>query len=207
MSHIEQVQYCESVRNRFPWFFTAPSRILDVGALDVNGNNRYLFPGCDYIGLDVGEGPNVDVVCIGHEYAEPDGSFDVVMSTNAFEHDMYFNFTLKNMVRLLRPDGLMFWTCKTTGCTEHGTARTDDSSPLTCQIEGWKDYYGNVSKQMAIDAVNPDEFFANYEWGYNRSGDIVFCGLKNSEKEELPFTTDEDDDEVNFLADGPQPTG
>jgi len=181
MSHVEQVQYCEDVRRRFPWYFRPPSRVLDIGALDINGNNRYLFPGCDYIGLDIGEGPNVDVVCVGHEYAEPDGSFDVVISTNAFEHDMYFALTLRNMVRLLRPDGLMFWTCKTTGCTEHGTTRAEPtSSPLTSKVEGWANYYCNVSKQMAIDAVDPDDVFANYEWGHNRSGDITFVGIKKS---------------------------
>ena len=181
MSHIEQVQYCESVRNRFPWFFTAPSRILDVGALNVNGCSRYLFPGCDYIGLDIGPGPNIDVVSIAHEYAEPDGSFDVVMSTNAFEHDQYYIKSLQNMVRLLRPDGLMFWTCKAIH-QEHGTTNHDPSaSPLTCQIEGWKDYYCNVTKEMAIAAVNPDDDFANHEWELNSVGDICFCGLKKPE--------------------------
>jgi hypothetical protein len=32
----------------------------------VNGNNRSLFEKCDYVGLDVIEGNNVDIVCVAH---------------------------------------------------------------------------------------------------------------------------------------------
>jgi hypothetical protein len=42
--------------------------VLDVGSLDINGNNRYLFDNCEYTGLDIGEGPNVDIVMPIHEY-------------------------------------------------------------------------------------------------------------------------------------------
>ena len=34
--------------------------------IDVNGNNRSLFEKCDYVGLDVIEGNNVDIVCVAH---------------------------------------------------------------------------------------------------------------------------------------------
>jgi len=47
------------------------------------------------LGIDVGEGPNVDFVCKGHEFSS-DEKFDIVVSTECFEHDMYYKETLKN---------------------------------------------------------------------------------------------------------------
>lgn len=178
MSHYEQVLFCEEVKKRFPSFFGG-TRVLDIGSLDINGSNRYLFEGCSYIGLDIGKGPNVDVVCIAHEFEEPDGSFDVVLSTNCFEHDRYFPKTIANMVRLVRSGGLMFFTCKTTGGGEHGTVATDSfSSPFTSQIDGWKDYYGNVDEVMVREAVDVDACFTEYQFDVNDVFDITFWGLR-----------------------------
>ncbi len=36
--------------------------VLDVGSCDYNGCYKPLFIGCDYIGLDLEKGPNVDVI-------------------------------------------------------------------------------------------------------------------------------------------------
>ena len=35
-------------------------KVLDIGSLDINGSNRFLFEDCNYLGIDVGEGKNVD---------------------------------------------------------------------------------------------------------------------------------------------------
>jgi hypothetical protein len=66
------------------------NKVLDIGSLDINGNNKFLFDNSEYIGLDIAEGNNVDVVCIGHEYDAPDETFDTIISTEALEHDMYY---------------------------------------------------------------------------------------------------------------------
>ena len=184
MAHREQIDFCEKVKSKFPWFFRG-KRILDVGSLDINGCNRYLFEECDYVGLDIGDGPNVDVVCVAHEYDEPDGSFDVVVSTNAFEHDMYFSRTLPNMLRLLKHGGLMFWTCKTTGCREHGTRRSEpSSSPLTSGKGGkWSDFYQNVDEALVRKVIDVDGEFSSYNFSFNRSGDLCFFGIRQSKSE------------------------
>ncbi len=75
-------------------------RVLDVGALDLNGNNKILFEGCAYTGIDIGEGPNVDVVSVAHEYPAPSESFDVIISTECLEHDRHYPETLRNIVRM-----------------------------------------------------------------------------------------------------------
>ena len=41
----------------------APTRVIELGSLNVNGGLRHLFPPeCDYIGVDLQPGPGVDVV-------------------------------------------------------------------------------------------------------------------------------------------------
>jgi hypothetical protein len=84
------------VKQTYPSYFKN-KKVLDIGSLDVNGNNRFLFENCEYIGIDVGEGPNVDVITPGHLYNGDDESFDVVISTEVFEHDMFYEQTIKNI--------------------------------------------------------------------------------------------------------------
>lgn len=55
MAHPEQQVFMLSVKNKFPEKFNNCS-VLDVGSLDINGNNRYLFSNYTYIGVDIGVG-------------------------------------------------------------------------------------------------------------------------------------------------------
>ena len=75
MSHYTQRQFVEWVKAAFPDSFKG-KRVLEVGSLDINGSVRGYFQDCEYIGLDVGPGPGVDVVCGGQEYDAPSGSFE-----------------------------------------------------------------------------------------------------------------------------------
>ena len=60
--------------------------VLDIGSLDINGNNQYLFEDCQYTGIDVGVGKNVDIVSKAHELKMPSGTYDTIISTECFEH-------------------------------------------------------------------------------------------------------------------------
>ena len=42
MAHREQQDFISSVRDRFPEKFKGV-RVLDIGTLDINGNNRFAF--------------------------------------------------------------------------------------------------------------------------------------------------------------------
>ena len=110
MAHREQREWCELVKYAHDEFFVG-TNVLDIGSLDINGNNRYLFEQCNYTGIDIGEGKNVDVVCSGHLF-ESDDLFDVVISTECFEHDEYWEQTLKNVInklfRFLRKSFIIF---------------------------------------------------------------------------------------------------
>ena len=66
-----------------------PTRILDVGAQDVNGTYKPLFrdPAWEYVGSDVEAGLNVDVVLpLRGEWPIEAQSFDVVISGQCLEH-------------------------------------------------------------------------------------------------------------------------
>jgi hypothetical protein len=86
--HPEQCFFVDVVKTAFPEYFVG-TRVLDIGSLDINGNNRQFFTNCDYTGIDIGAGKNVDVVARGHEYIA-DEPFDVVISTECFEHDEFW---------------------------------------------------------------------------------------------------------------------
>lgn len=180
MAHKEQREYFLSVKSMFPNFFVN-KKVLDVGSLDVNGNNRHLFDNCDYTGIDVAEGKNVDHITLCHEYAAPDQTFDVIISNDCFEHDMYWNKSLQNIARMLKSGGLFLFTCKTEGSAEHGTLRTDGgfSSPLTTKIPGWENYYRNITEADVRAAIPIEETFSTFVFSINTdAADIRFYGIK-----------------------------
>lgn len=177
MAHPEQIVFCQSVLARHPERFVN-KRVLDVGSLDINGNNRYLFTGGAYTGIDVGPGRNVDIVCKGHEFAAEDASYDVIVSTECFEHDMFYPETLRNILRMLKPEGLFLFTCATTGRPEHGTRRSEPSSAPLLSGE-WSDYYKNLTEADIREVLDVDACFSEYAFSVNeRSKDLYFYGIK-----------------------------
>ena len=54
MAHVAQQEFFKKVKEQFPERFKNCS-VLDIGSLDLNGNNRYLFEDYTYIGVDVGD--------------------------------------------------------------------------------------------------------------------------------------------------------
>lgn len=84
--------------------------IVELGSLDINGSLRDHRPaGARHVGLDWSEGPGVDRVAVaGQALPLEDGCADVVLSSSAFEHDPCFWQTFMELVRLLRPGGLLY---------------------------------------------------------------------------------------------------
>lgn len=176
MSHVDQLQFFRIARSHFPEFFTG-TRVLEVGSLDINGSVRSFFSPEDYVGIDVGEGPGVDLVVPGQQYAAPDGSFDVVVSAECMEHNPAWEATTRNMVRLLRPGGLLLLTCAAPGRPEHGTTRTSPlDSPLT--VATGQEYYQNLDQHDfestgALTTLRPRSYWMN--WGHR---DLYIAALK-----------------------------
>ena len=188
MAHLHQQEFCLKIKNNYPDFFKN-KKVLDIGSLDINGSNRDLFENCNYLGIDIGEGKNVDYVSVGHLFDGPDNYYDTIISTEVFEHDMFYHDTIKNIMRMLKPGGLFLFTCAAPGRDEHGTRRTDGgSAPLLIQIsEEWADYYKNLTDKdfKEINGFNecfPDGKFELWEYVTDRPCDLYFYGFKGGEK-------------------------
>lgn len=80
-------------------------KVADVGSFDVNGNYRGLFIGCEYVGLDIVPGLNVDRVV--DEYDFGDEQFDVVISGQTMEHVYDLHRWRTAILRIVRPGGLL----------------------------------------------------------------------------------------------------
>ena len=170
--HKKQIEFCLRVKERFQHYFS-DSLVLDVGSMDINGNNRSLFNGGEYIGLDIGAGKNVDVVCPVHLY-KPERQFDVVISTNMLEHDKYWGKSLPAMVHLLRSKGLLLISAASTKRREHGTTeKSSGSSPFT------NDFYKNVTRNDLNSGLKFRQNFSKYECSLSRNiKDVYFWGIK-----------------------------
>ena len=179
MAHQEQKEFCLKIKDMLPDYFNNKS-VLDVGSLDINGSNRYLFDNCSYYGIDVGDGPNVDFVSKAHEFQAVDSSYDVIISTECFEHDMYYQLSLVSIIRMIKTDGLFIFTCATDGRVEHGTTKTSPAdAPLLVNYGEWSNYYKNLTEKDIRDVIDMDISFKKYSFEVNDlSHDLYFWGIK-----------------------------
>ena len=178
MAHDKQKEYCLKIKNMFPNFFKNRD-VLDVGALDINGSNRFLFENCNYLGIDIAAGKNVDLICKVHEF-NPNRQYDTIISTECFEHDMFYHLSLARIVDLLTPGGLFIFTCATTGRVEHGTRRSDPSSAPLLYGE-WADYYKNLTEKDITDVLDIPSIFKDFKFEAPTDVfDLYFYGIKGS---------------------------
>lgn len=128
----------------------------------------------------------MDVVCEGNKLDHPDGTYDVTVSGECFEHNPYWAETLTNMYRMTKSGGLLIFSCATTGRFEHGTKRTSPMSPGSQSI-GW-DYYLNLTERDVRRAVDIDRMFPQYFFDKNTdSCDLYFIGQKPGAGPIFPF--------------------
>jgi SAM-dependent methyltransferase len=154
------------------------ARVLEIGSYDVNGSVRRLFAGTrEYVGVDLVDGPGVDRVVDGSAIDDPDGSWDVTLSGECFEHDPHWEDTLATMVRLTRPGGLVAFTCASRGRIEHGTGRTTAAESPGTQSVGL-DHYRNVSAAQ-VRSLPLDDWFSSWMLHHAPvAADLYFAGVR-----------------------------
>jgi hypothetical protein len=173
MAHLTQMFFINNVRTFFPAFFNG-KKVLEIGSLNVNGTVRIFFENCDYLGIDVGTGPGVDRVCAGQDFPGKAQEFDVIVSTEVFEHTEQWDAIFLNMLRMLKRDGLLTFTCASHGREQHGTSLFDAAaSPLT---SGKIDYYHNLIEDDFINAFQLNYWFSSYAM-YRDQTCLYFVGL------------------------------
>ena len=101
----------------FETYVSAPVSIVDIGSQDVNGSLRSVAPpGCKYTGVDFVQGKGVDVI-ISDPYALPfpDETFDIAVTSSCFEHSEFFWLTFLEVLRVLKPHGLLYLNVPSNG--------------------------------------------------------------------------------------------
>lgn len=162
---------------------TETQKVLEIGSYDVNGTIREIVGPCEsYTGVDLVAGPGVDLVAFGHELDFESDSFDLTLSAECFEHDLYWTDTFLNMIRLTKSNGIVAFTCASLGRPEHGTLRSDPSlSPGTQSLN--MDYYKNLTENDFQKAIVLTDFFSDFVFYYNPiSWDLYFVGVKKTSK-------------------------
>lgn len=96
--------------------FHLPGPILEIGSYLVPGQEdigdlRRLFPGREYLGMDMREGPGVDLVARVESIPRPDASIGTVIALSTFEHVKHFWKGFEEIKRVLKPDGALLVAC------------------------------------------------------------------------------------------------
>lgn len=103
-----------------PLGFTARAHVevLDLGGAEVNGSYRSVFPAppFHYATADISDGAGVDLILRDpYHIPLPDASIDIVVSGQMLEHCELFWLAFAEMVRVLKPDGLLILIAPSAG--------------------------------------------------------------------------------------------
>lgn len=115
-------------------------RVLEVGSYDVNGSVRPLFNQTDYTGIDVEEGPGVDLVLSSHKLAvqyEPN-VFDAVACCEMLEHDLNPWHTVAMIRYVLNVGGYVIATARGNGFGHH-----NPPDRFRFMEDGWRDMWAD----------------------------------------------------------------
>ncbi len=98
--------------------------VIEVGSMDVNGSVRSIVEALGparYIGVDLCEGPGVDMICAAEDLVDVFGceTFDLLISSEMLEHVREWKCVIRNFKRLLRPHGYLFATTRSKGFFYH----------------------------------------------------------------------------------------
>lgn len=152
--------------------------VLDIGGRDLNGSTRSLFPNANpYHVLDVRPGPNVDIVVDAADWKGAvsawitPGTYDLVVTTETFEHAEKWQGIIRTAWEVLRPGGWLIFTCAGPGRPAHSGVEavmgligdewyanvSADEIREELEAQGWMDI---ESRQLGLDtqgkAVKPE---------------------------------------------------
>ena len=176
MAHPEQKKFLENTQIIFEKEFRIANKILEVGSQNINGTVRDFFLNAElFVGIDIGDADMVDYVIPGELLELPDGWGDIVISTECLEHCEAWKQVFINMIRIVKPYGLVLITCASLGRAAHGTLDSGTAmSPFTTS------YYKNLSVDVICTQIDMSRFFSRHSFEVNaETGDLYFWGVRN----------------------------
>ncbi len=189
MSHPEQTAFIELVA-RANADRVAGARVLEVGSYDVYGTFRSFFSSAgEYVGIDLSAGPGVDLVLSSHDLVGQLSGFDLVVSGESLEHDTNWRLSVRNMIEVLTPNGMVVLTCAGSGRPEHGTTRTNPEESPGTQSLGW-DHYENISIaefRALIDSITGVDYLV---WENPKVFDLYAVIVKSEQVGDWELPTD-----------------
>jgi SAM-dependent methyltransferase len=94
--------------------------VLDIGGRDLNGNTRGLFPNANpYHVIDIRPGKGVDIVADAADWKGSKDWYDLVVTTETFEHAERWREIIQTAWDVLRPGGWLVFTCAGPGRPPH----------------------------------------------------------------------------------------
>lgn len=117
----------------------APIEVLDIGGRNVNGTPREFFPNASYTVLDIRAGENVDIVADAANWDAKGRRWDLVLSTECFEHTSRWPEILATAYEVCKPGGRVVITCA-------GPGRIPHSAFVEAEVQPGE-FYRNVEPQ------------------------------------------------------------
>lgn len=128
--HVEAREYVKRYASQ------TPQSIIEIGSRDINGGVRDFFNQSHYVGIDLRNGPGVDLQADAFTW-QPRGYVDLVICTEVLEHVQEWHRLVSRACSWLRFGGRIVITCAGPGRTPHSAI---DGGPL--QKGEW---YSNIS--------------------------------------------------------------
>jgi SAM-dependent methyltransferase len=136
-----------------------PRAVVELGSRDINGGTRDLLPaGCRYVGVDLTDGPGVDVVADAAVY-DPPFAPDLILCTEVLEHTPDGEAILRNAHRMLAPYGALIVTCAGEGRAPHsgvdgGALRAHEhyANVREADLYRWLAPFARVQTQLDLGA-------------------------------------------------------
>jgi SAM-dependent methyltransferase len=113
--HPTAYEFAKKFYNTYCNSLSDTATIVDFGSYDQNGTLKPIFAKHKYIGIDMCEGPNVDIVCNNSDTPLESNSVDVIVSSSCFEHDECFWQTFLEMCRIVKEGGYIYINAPSAG--------------------------------------------------------------------------------------------
>jgi SAM-dependent methyltransferase len=142
---------------------------VEFGARDINGSIQPLFPNAHWTGVDIADGPGVDVVADASTYAHP-VPVDLVVCCEVFEHTAAWPDIVENTFRILGSGGKAIFTAA-------GRGRPSHSAVDGLALRDWE-HYANVSERDLLEAMQSSGFTDIAVHWLENPGDVRAYGRK-----------------------------